>query len=223
MPSLLVCGITQSDVAIHFTSSILRMQSELASTPNLKVDFEFFTSVNEALTYFHKQKHFDRCVVIDGQMSVDPGFILHQDLSKDFVIASYPLRTYDWDRIKTKLCESNESLSHVGVVYNYDPVTAIPQPGGTHVKLAPETRNIQMKIFHISRVVIDTILQSSNPHGDSRVPIYNEGVIDGRVCTPDEHFAALWGGPIYADILAKTKNVGPFDFSGVVGNRKQLR
>lgn len=222
--SVLVCGITQSDVAIHFTSSILRMQSDLAATPNVKVDFEFFRTVNEALTYFHAQKRFDRLVVIDGQMSVDPSFILHQDTSKDFIVPSYPMRTFDWDRIKNKILDTDEPLSHVGIVYNYDPAKAIPQPGGIHVKISPGSA-VQLKIFNISRKVIDDILKV---HGDSvcasdKVAIYNEGVVNGVYCTQDERFATLWNGPIYADIIAKTKNVGPFDFSGVVGNRKQLR
>lgn len=224
--SVLLCGITSGDVTIHFTSSILRMQTELMRTPGVTVSFEFFNTVNEALTHFHTKTTCTVCVVIDGQLCVDPGFVLEHDPSKPFVVASYPLRTVDWERVKEKIVDSAEPASHVGVKYNYDPTNAIPEPGGTYMKL-PALSDVQLKIFKITRAALDSIIEKHKDlvQGDDEgnLVIYTDGILDGKKVSPDQRLIHLWGEPLYADILRKTKNVGPYDFSGCVGSQRQLR
>ena len=223
--SVLLCGISSGDVTIHFASSILRMQTELVRTQKVNVNFEFFQTVNDALTYFHQKTTCDVCVVIDGQMSVEPGFILQHDMSKPVVVASYPLRMVDWDRVRAKLVDSDEPPSHVGIRYNYDPAIATPEPGGAYLKLE-QNAEVQLKIFKITRAALDSIIAR---HGnevqsaEKELVIYSEGVIDDHKVTADQRFVRLWGEPLYADVTHHTKNVGPFDFTGVVGNQKQLR
>lgn len=229
---ILVCGITQVDVSIHFTSCLLKMQTELVRTPGISVEFEFFTSINEALTYFYEQGRFDVCVVLDGHMAVDSNFILQHDLQKPLVIASYPLKTIDWKRVKSKLTipaqseeSSHEVPSHVGIVYNYDPSEAAPEVGGVYAKVEPSS-NVQFKIFKITKAAIDTMIETHGQkvHGnDGSILLYCDGIEDGSVMSADQRFAYLWGRPLYADIVSKTKNMGPYDFTGAVGNRKQLR
>ena len=225
MPSVLLCGITNADVTIHFTSSILRMQTEMTRTPGVSVSFEFFRSVNDALTHFHKNTRDDVCVVIDGQLSVETGFVLQHDLSKPFVVASYPLRTVDWDRVRAKVTDSEESASHVGIKYNYDPALTTPEPGGTYVKIPPDAE-VQLKIFKITREVLSSIIERHAPEvlgQDGDVVVYSDGIIDGQRVSPDQRFVRLWGNPIYANVSEKPKNVGPYDFTGAVGNQRQLR
>ena len=227
--SVFVCGITQVDVSVHFTSSLLTMQSKLVQTPGVSVEFEFFTTVNEALTYFHKQGRFDVCVVIDGNMSVDPEFILQHDLTKPLVVASYPMKNIDWERVRSKITHATEQLSRVGMTYNYDPETATPEPGGVYVKLGGEGSKMQYpkyKIFKITKAAIDTLIDA---HGDAvrdkngSLLLYSDGILDGVYVSPDDRLTNLWSQPIYADISSKTINMGPFDYTGAVGNRKELR
>lgn len=219
MVSVLVCGITQADVSMHFTSCILRMQAELARTPHAFVDFEFFRSVNDALTYFQKETRFDVLVVVDGQTSVDAEFLLRHDPTKDFVIASYPLRDIDWGRVKEKMVDNKigEPITSIGITYNYEPESAAPEAGGTYVKLPPNA-DVQLKIFKITRKVLNSILEKH-----PLVILHTDGILDGKPIPADQRFVQLWGECVYADITTKTKNVGPYDFSGIAGNRKKIR
>lgn len=222
MPSVLVCGITASDVAIHFTSSLLRMQSELARSPGASVNFEFFLTVNDALKQFANSPHFDVCVIVDGQMAVDSRFILTHDATKHFVVASYPVRTIDWDRVRAKATENSaEAPDHTGITYNYDPAVGIPEPGGTHLKL-PARTPVQLKIFKITRHAMDTMLTAC-PQPAPAFVMHSAGIEGGVGMTADEWLCDLWGDAIHADIVAKTMNIGPYDFTGTVGLRKQLR
>jgi hypothetical protein len=225
MTSILVCGITSGDVTIHFTSSILKMQTELMRTPGVNISFEFFGTVDEALTHFHTNTKCDACVIIDEKLSVDPGFIFDNDASKQFTVASYPLRTVDWERVRAKIVDSREPAEHVGVTYNYDPTLATPEPGGTHVKI-PAHSDVQLKIFKLTRTGLDSIIARNNDAvrgNDGRLALYSACIIDGKKLSPDQRLVHLWGEPIYADISRRTKNVGPYDFTGTVGNQRQLR
>ena len=223
--SIILCGITSADVTIHFTSSILRMQTELMRTPGVNISFEFFGTVDEALTHFHTATQCDACVIIDGKLSVEPGFIFDTDPSKPFTVASYPLRTVDWERVRAKIVDSQEPASHVGITYNYDPTLATPEPGGTYMKI-PAYADVQLKIFKITRTGLDSIIEKHKETvqgDDGRLVLYTAGIIDGKKLSPDQRLVYLWGEPIYADISRKTKNVGPYDFTGTVGNQRQLR
>jgi hypothetical protein len=223
--SVLLCGISSADVTIHFTSSILRMQTELMRTPGVNVSFEFFRTVDDALTHFHSATTCDACVVIDGQLSVEPGFVLEHDAAKPFTVASYPLRTVDWERIRSKITTSSEPASHVGIKYNYDPTLATPEPGGAHLKI-PAHSEVQLKIFKITRDALDTIINKHKEEvqgEDGSLAIYTTGIVNGKKLSPDQRFIHLWGDPLYADVSRKTKNVGPYDFTGAVGNHRQLR
>lgn len=225
MTSILLCGISTADVTIHFTSSILRMQTELMRTPGTNISFEFFGTVDEALTHFHTATQCDACVVIDGKLSVEPGFIFDNDASKPFTVASYPLRTVDWERVRAKIVDSQEPAAHVGVTYNYDPTLATPEPGGTHMKI-PANAEVQLKMFKITRHALDSIIDKHKDEvqgEDGRLAIYTAAIVNGKKLSPDQRFVHLWGEPIYADISRKTKNVGPYDFTGAVGNQRQLR
>ena len=223
--SILVCGITDVDVSIQFTSALIQMQTELVRTSGVAVEFEFFTNVNEALTFFHKQGRFDACVVMDGRMAVDPAFMLRHDATKPLVVASYPLKSIDWDRVRTTIAHTTETPSHVGMKYNYDPAKAIPEPGCAYVQLEANSK-VQFKIFKITKEAVDSIIET---HGDTVLAedgsllFYSHAIVDGVMMSPDERFVNLWGRPLYADITSKTQNMGPFDFTGAVGNRKQLR
>jgi hypothetical protein len=219
--SVLVCGITQSDVAIHFTSSLLRMQTDLARTPDVAVNFEFFLTINDALKYFAEAPHFDVCVLIDGQMAVDPHFILHHDLDKHVVVASYPIRKIDWDRVRAKAHVTTEPAQHTGITYNYDPRRGEAEPGGKYLRL-PARTPVQLKIFKLTRHALETMLQKCPQPGPNFV-LHTGGVEESVGMTADERVCHLWGDAIYADITAKTQNIGPFDFTGTVGLRKRLR
>lgn len=218
--SVLVCGITQSDVSIHFTSGMLRMQTELSRTPGLMVEFEFFLTINDALAYFESSEKHDLCIIIDAQMSVESGFILKNDPTKDFVVASYPLRQIDWDRLKERIVDGTEPVSQVGITYNYDPANSVPERGGCYVRLKKGTY-AQLKIFKITKKAIQKLAET---HG--KLPWYVDGIIDGQRLSPDQRLCQLWeasGETIYADIVHKTINIGPYDYVGCVGTRKQLR
>lgn len=222
--SVLVCGITPSDVAIHFTSSMLRMQTELARTLDAAVNFEFFVTVNDALKFFADSPQFDVCVILDGQMSVEPSFILQHDLTKHVVVASYPIRKIDWDRVRTKALATGpagEPPQCTGITYNYDPRRGDPEAGGKYLRL-PARTPVQLKIFKITRHALDTMLASCPQPGPDFV-LHAAGVEDTVGMTADARLCHLWGDVVYADITAKTQNIGPFDFSGTVGLRKRLR
>ena len=225
MLSILVCGITSADVTIHFASSIIQMQTELGRTPDVAVTFEFFKTVDEALTHFHRDTQCDVCVVIDGQLGVTHGFILRNDMSKPCVVASYPLRIIDWARVREKLVDSGEPSSHVGMRYNYDPAQAIPEPGGKLLRILPGSE-VQFKMFKITRDALNSLItrHKDTVQGDSGdLVIFSGGIIDGKKVTADQRFVRLWGESLYADISEMTKNAGPYDFVGAVGNQKQLR
>lgn len=229
MPAVLVCGITPSDVAIHFTSSMLRMQTDLARTPGVSVNFEFFVTVNDALKHFADSPQFDVCVLIDGQMAVEPQFILQNDMTKHVVVATYPIRKIDWDRVRAKALETQtspagaarEPVQNVGITYNYDPRHGEPEPGGRSIRL-PARTPVQLKIFKLTRHALDTMLANAPQPGPAFV-LHAAGVEDMVGMTADARLCHVWGDAIYADITAKTQNIGPFDFTGTVGLRKRLR
>ena len=224
--SVLVCGITNSDVAIHFTSSLLRMQTELARTPDVAVNFEFFLTINDALKYFAESPQFDVCVLIDGQMAVEPSFVLQHDVSKHLVVASYPIRKIDWDRVRAKATattahDTAEPVQCAGTTYNYDPRHGEAEPGGRYLRL-PARTPVQLKIFKLTRHALETMLRACPQPGPAFV-LHASGVEDAVGMTADARLCHLWGDAIYADITAKTQNIGPYDFTGTVGLRKRLR
>jgi hypothetical protein len=115
------------------------------------------------------------------------------------------------------MVDSQEPSSHVGIKYNYDP--SLAESSGKFLKISPDA-DVQFKIFKITRAALTSMIERTET-GD--VVVYTEGIHDGKKESPDQRFMRLWGDVVYADITQKTKNVGPFDFAGIVGNQKQLR
>lgn len=221
---VLIAGITeQGDVSIQFTSGIMKIQSQLAKTPDIRLAFEFFTNPNDAASYFLRNKHLDVLVILDTKMSVDPAFLLHHDLSKPFVVPSYPLRNIDWDRVRTHLPNAPDGTDHLaGVTYNYDLETAVPIPGMTYVKI----KKAQLRACKFTRAFFDT-LQTEHPdifaEDGSSVALWADAIMDGRRVTADDRVCALWNRDIYADITCQTGNTGLVDYTGCVGTRVSLR
>lgn len=224
----LVAGITEHEVTTAFVSSIMKMQQIMTTRPGISVGFEFFASVNKALTHFDKAKEFDALVLVDGNMSVDHDFLLNEDADRDFVVASYAIRTLDWDRAREKLVdpECTEPPEYTATTYNFDTATG---HGDTLTSSAMYIKNptiLQAKVCRLTRRVLDTIVEKHADvvrSDDGTIVAHAPAILDGRALDADQALLTLWGGDVFVDISAKTQNMGALDYTGCVGQRKVLR
>jgi hypothetical protein len=223
--SILVCGISAVDVSIHFISCMLHLQTELARTPKARVAFEMFTDIDKALSHFFYKTSADVVVIIDTMTSVDAKFILHHDVDKPCVVATYPLARVDWDRVKRAMPPLSkkaivEPIEMVGNEYNYDLRFSESVPGEKYVKI----HSAKLKIFKMTRACLQGIVQRHAVASKDFLTVHHPGIIEGVYCTADEHLCSLLDpADLYADISATTQNSGPMDYVGCVGLRKRLR
>jgi hypothetical protein len=231
MTKIVVCGIcADAECTIHFLKAILNLQLDMCKHPHLNICFEMFTTTNEALNYFYKDISNEWLVCIGSSCSVDTDFIFHVDPDKDFVIASYPRTTIDWQKVQKRIDAgvddlTAEQLSDVGLQYNFDPSRCTPVPLGSRFVQIDKRGVNQLKVFKISRRVVSDMLERhpTLKAADDSFVLWADGIEDGRRITADERFCHLWNKTIFCDVLSRTSNTGKFDFIGCVKDRVQLR
>lgn len=221
---VLIGGISPAgNVALEFCAGMMRFQSELLRTPNIQAGFEIFKTLNSGLSHFYSNKEYDFCVFIDTVMFVDTGFLVTFDNHKDFVVGIYPLPgIIDWKRVADRISESSEDPHLVGNVYNVEPHKK-SQNDGSFLQVD----SAGLGILKMSRKGIEDIVARHAKDvlaADGKtVVVHTPCILGGKALTADERLCALWGKPIYADLLHKTRVSGIVAFTGCAGTRTVLR
>ena len=192
--SILVIGVVgdTAEVSTSFLSTLLRLQQHLHTVQDqTKVSFEFSHSVRDALTYFESSTA-DRLVLVDGLMGIDVEWILKQHTTQPVVVAAYPLREINWERVSQLRAQgvtNSDTLRRESYVYNFDSDTKdCDSDSYLNVESA------QAKIVSLSKEGIQTFLSGYDP--------YTKRLSNTVI-----------------DLSAKGINSGPFDFVGCVGTR----
>lgn len=122
MRSVLVAVVlhARETCTIAFCASLLKLQVQLARRQDLAVAIDFVADDDAAWAAFAKTEA-DTMVVIDSHAGISPDFVLEPlETDEDCVIAPYPLRGIDWDRV-TRVLEdpqASEPPDHAGLRYN---------------------------------------------------------------------------------------------------------
>lgn len=196
--SILVIGIVgdTAEVSTSFLSTLLRLQQHLHTVKdNIKVTFEFSQSVRDALIYFESST-VDRLVLIDGLMGIDVEWILKHHTTQPVVVAAYPLREINWERVshlRARGVNHSDTLRRESYVYNFDSDTK-DCDSDRYLKV----ESAQAKIVSLSKEGIQTFLSQYDP--------YTKRLSSNNLST-------------VVDISSKGINSGPFDFVGCVGTR----
>jgi len=198
---LLAVILTETaEVSMNFTEMTVTLQRQLAyaGSQTTPCQIEFVNSVVDAVALF-KSTDRTRLVVIDGDVGVDVPFIqkIHPF---PVVVASYPIRKLNWERISSYIMKQRESgkdpnpdeARSEGCIYNFAPASE----SCLSESYLPVTR-AQAKIVSVSRDGLDLFLES-----------YDQAT---KTVTSD--------GGIVVDLSTTVKNPGPYDFVGVVGRR----
>lgn len=191
-----------AEVSMNFTETIILLQRHMAHAGSLAVpaQIEFFNSVKDALTMFTESKH-ERLFLIDGDMGCDVPFIL-KNHPYPVVVASYPMRAINWERISSYIMTQRESgklpdpdtARSEGCIFNFDPASATCVTD-TYLPI----KKAQAKIVNIGKDGIDLFLKAYDETSKSIVSAGNNDIV--------------------VDLSTHGKNPGPFDFVGVVGKR----
>lgn len=227
-PKVLIGIVTngRSDSSLQAAVSILQLQMQLMSTSiddSFQADLRFYNTNNDALEDLYKTKDAVGLFVIHWSSGI-PGPFAMKSLksSKDFVVCVHPDGIIDWDRVRANIETTKENLEYVGMTYNVDLEKSRPDTDG----YAKITKIKMLDSFFVKRAVVDsiarkhpTIISKDKQHGAFAL----DGVYDGKYMTGPERFMDLYGKPIYADLEHQINKLAPQDFSGVVGNRSQLR
>lgn len=162
---------------ISFCASMLRFQTRLAKEPGVSASIMFFDAVTEAEKAF-AEGDYDGCVILDTRMGVSTEFLFAPP-THACEIAPYPLPKVDWDRVSRKIGCSDETLSSVGNVYNFDPSKAVCSAGTQFTKV-PRTAVTEMSVLKLRRGVL--LKDVEEVYVDLAHPAVNHGPIGFAGC-----------------------------------------
>jgi len=228
MPSKIIIGVVtegRSDSAIQTATSILHLQMQLMTTPvdqSFCADLRFYNTNNDALTDLYKSKDAAGLFVVHWSTGIPAGFAMKAFKSnKEIVIGVHPDGVIDWDRVRTNIASTTESLQNTGMNYNLDLASA---PGADGYARVQHIR--MLNVMFVKRSVVDSIA-ASHPEVISKngehAAFCVEGVFDGEFKSGPERFRSLFSKHMYADTVNGVNKLAPQDFTGVVGNRSELR
>lgn len=219
---ILICIVVDAkkDVSLMCSISLLRLQQEIMGQGvPMRTDIHFVTTLDEALNELHKADA-KGMFVVRGTMGFDPAFVLAAVASElPVVVATYPLPTVDWERVKTQ--PAPEPAKHWGNTYNVKGLGGTIRPGG-YVQVT----EAQLGAAWVAKSVVTGIVASTpsvvTQQGD-RACFAAPGIYDGQYLTEDQRFLSLYGGEVWADIQRPATSSGPTEFAGCVGARAVLR
>lgn len=198
---LLAVVLSESaEVSMNFVETVITLQRNLARGKSVPVQIEFVNSVEKAIDLFLATKH-TRLVVMDGDVGCDVSFV-QKEHQFPIVIASYPIRKVDWERVSSYITTQRDSgneptpegAKDAGCIYNFEAASASCPPGTTYLPI----KKAQAKIVSISRDAINDFRR-----------VYDSST---KAITSD-------GSEAVVDLSTIVKNPGPYDFEGVVGRR----
>lgn len=228
MPSKVIIGIVtegRSDSALQAAVSILHLQMQLMTTPvdqSFFADLRFYNTNNDALADLYKTKDAVGLFVVHWSTGIPGVFAMKAFRSnKEVIIGVHPDGVIDWDRVRTNITSTTESLENTGMKYNVDLASAPGADGYAKVK------HIHMlNVMFVKRSVVDSIA-ASHPEVISKdgehAAFCIDGIYDGEFKTGPERFRSLFSKHMYADTANGVNKLSPQDFTGVVGNRSSLR
>jgi hypothetical protein len=190
-----------AEVSMNFveTTIVLQRQMAFSGASATPCQIEFVTSVNDAVNLFKSTAH-TRLVLIDGDVGVDVPFI-QKNHPFPVVVASYPVRKIDWERVSSYIMTQRESGNDPdpeearcrGCIYNFETSTE----SCIQESYLPIDR-AQAKVVSVSRSGVDIFLNSYDAATKTVKRVNDE---------------------IVTDLSSIVKNPGPYDFIGVVGRR----
>lgn len=213
------------DSALQAAVSILHLQMQLMTTPadqSFCADLRFYNTNNDALTDLYKTKDAAGLFVVHWSSGIPGEFAMKAFQSnKEVVIGVHPDGVIDWDRVRANITSTTESLENTGMNYNVDLASAPGADGYAKIK------HIHMlNVMFVKRSVVDSIA-AQHPEVVSKdgehAAFCIEGVFNGEFKSGPERFRSLFSKHMYADTANGINKLAPQDFTGVVGNRSELR
>ena len=226
-PKIIIAIITdgRSDSALQTAVSILNLQMTLMTTPaerSFQADLRFYGTNNEALRDLFVSKDAAGLFVVHWSSGIPGLFAMKAFQSdKDVVVGVHPNGVIDWERVRTNIASTTESLENTGITYNVD-LAGLPDTAG-YAKI----EHIGMlNVMFVKRNVVDQIAKE-HPEVISadgqQAAFCLDGVYDKKYMTGPERFMYLYGKPMFADTENGITKLAPQDFTGIVGNRQILR
>lgn len=224
--TLLICVVTngRQDASLTCASTLLRLQMMMmtASEPT-KSDVHFVATTDDALNILWRHPTAFGAVLLDAACGVDPEFVkgaMSSELS--VVVAPYALPGINWERVKK--APKSELPQYWGNTYS---VKVSGKPGNNgYVHVEDARLGVAWVHRHAVQAAVvrhPEIVGTSGENGEKRAAFAVEGVMDGRRLTADQHFLAVYGGDVYADVDHAATSSGPVEFGGCVGLRTVLR
>lgn len=220
---IVICIVVDSrkEVSLMCSISLLRLQQDIMTQGlPVRTDIHFVATLDEALNVLHSAADAKGMFVVRGTMGFESAFVLSALASElPLVVATYPLPTVDWERVKTQ--PATESAKNWGNTYSVKGLGGTMRPGGY----------VQASEAHLGAawvaksVVTDLVARTPSvvtKQGD-RASFAAAGVYDGQYLTEDQRFLSLYGGEVWADIQRPATSSGPTEFAGCVGARAVLR
>ena len=236
--TVLFAAITdgRNETSLYFAVSAMRMQTDAALRQAVRIEFNFYETINAALNAFLAGPY-ATAVVVTTRISFSAAFV-HTAIESPspFVTGVYPLPSIDWARVGAK-ADTPETPSFKGNTYNVDPVELVPVAGGYLAANAARLGAFVLKREVVERIAAahpelayagrDTAGPGSSGDGGGGVLFAAETIAGGRALAPDLSFCRLWtalsGQKIMADADNPLSNFGPCEYTGCVGLRQVLR
>lgn len=227
-PKVVIGVITngRSDSSLQSCVSILQLQMILMTTPPseaFQADLRFYNTNNEALEDLYRSKDVEALFAIHWSSGIPGKFALKALKSKmEVVIGVHPDGVIDWDRVRTNIENTKESLEYSGINYNVELKGTQPD-SNQYAKV----KSIKMlDSFFIRRTALASIairhpeiISKDKQHGSFAL----DGVYQGEYLTGPQRFMRLYGKDVYADVEHQMTKLAPQDFTGIVGARSRLR
>jgi hypothetical protein len=182
----------------------------------------FYKTNNEALEDLFVTKDAEGLFVVHWSTGIPGPFALKAFKSKkDVVIGVHPDGVIDWDRVRNNITSTTEALENTGMKYNVD-LSGAPDSDG----YAPIEHINMLNVFFVKRIVVDSI---ANAHPEviskdgKHAAFCLDGIYNKKYVLGPERFMSLYKKTMYAETTHGITKLHPQDFTGVVGNRSQLR
>lgn len=219
---LMVCVVThaRNDVSLMCAMSMLRMQTLLMSSQQpVRCDMAFVPTFNDAINALYANPDAVGSFIVDHSMGFDAQFPMEAiNSGLPLVVASYPLPSVDWDRVKTQ--PANEQPQHWGNVYNIKP-TGNKGPNGY-----VEVSDAKLGVCFVTSEAVQQIARR-HPEiltKDRKLGAFaTEGVYGDTYHDAHSRFLGLWDKKVWADVERAATSSGPAEFGGCVGMRNVLR
>ena len=205
------------DASLTLAVSLMNLQmhmSRLHLAPSLAVCDSFDAAMNAAL---EQDAHL---LALDPMVGFEPTFVTAALESPHAVVSAvYPRGPFNWERVKT--ADASEPVQFRGNVYSAKPDVSGTPPVDGYARAATTTLGCVVVKRGVAQGILERHPENRLAGGGGRFAY--EALVDGKLMSAHDTFAALYGKDIFVDTARPATYLGLMSFSGCVGQRDVLR